>query len=618
MTKVPKRYAQAKEAAETRPSFDASELIKSLPHLPGVYRMFDTEGKALYVGKARDLKKRVASYFQKSGHEPRIAAMIAQVASVETTAARSEGEALLLENNLIKALEPRYNILYRDDKSYPYLCISGDAFPQLRFHRGALDKKNRYFGPFPSAGAVRDGINLLQKVFQLRTCENTVFANRSRPCMLHQIQRCTAPCVGLISEADYVEDVQGAALFLAGKTDEVLERMKAQMEVAAGSLAFERAARTRDKIRRLQQLQSRQFVESATAGDIDVVAATVEQNVVAVNVVMIRGGRHVGDRTFFPRGTDVVTPAEAVPAFLAQHYVERPVPPTIVAPEAGDVEALTEVLSVQSARKVEIVTNPGGERRVWLTMATQNAQLAIRQRLAQKATQEERLAALQSALGLAPSAQRIECFDVSHTMGEAAVASCVIFDRLAMQSSEYRRFNVTPPTGGDDYAAMREALTRRCTRIVAGEFPAPDLLVIDGGKGQVAVARQVLADTGLHDTPLIGIAKGPERKPGLEDIVFPDREAALNLPSDHPGLHLLLQIRDEAHRFAIQGHRARRGKARTTSSLQDIAGVGATRRKALLAHFGGLRGVQSASVDDLARVPGISRALAERIYGLLH
>ena len=618
MTKVPKRYAQAKATSEAAPAFDTRELIASLPHLPGVYRMFDAEGKALYVGKARDLKKRVSSYFQKSGHEPRIAAMVAQVASVETTAARSEGEALLLENNLIKALEPRYNILFRDDKSYPYVCVSGDGFPQLRFHRGALDRKNRYFGPFPSAGAVRDGINLLQKVFQLRTCENTVFANRSRPCMLHQIQRCTAPCVGLISEAEYAEDVQGALLFLAGKTDEVLERMKSQMDTAAAGLAFERAARIRDKIQRLQQLQSRQFVESATAGDIDVVAATAEENVVAVNVVMIRGGRHVGDRTFFPRGADAFTPAEAVPAFLAQHYVERPVPPTIVAPDAGDVEALADVLSMQSSRKVDIVTNPGGERRVWLTMATQNATLAIRQRVAQKATQEERLVALQTALGLTPSAQRIECFDVSHTMGEAAVASCVIFDRLAMQSSEYRRFNVTPPTGGDDYAAMREALTRRCTRIVAGEYPAPDLLVIDGGKGQVAVAAQVLADTGLHDTPLIGIAKGPERKPGLEDIVFPDREAVLNLPSDHPGLHLLQQIRDEAHRFAIQGHRARRGKARLTSSLQDIAGIGTTRRKALLAHFGGLRGVQSASVDDLARVPGISRALAERIYGLLH
>jgi len=618
MTKVPQRFSRARAETAAVSPFDPHELLASLPHLPGVYRMFDVEGRALYVGKARDLKKRVSSYFQKTGHEPRIAAMVAQVASVETTAARSEGEALLLENNLIKALEPRYNILFRDDKSYPYVCISGDAFPQLRFHRGALDRRHRYYGPFPSAGAVREGIGLLQKVFQLRTCENTVFANRSRPCMLHQIQRCTAPCVGLVSEADYADDVQGAILFLAGKTDEVLAQLKRQMDAAAQALEFERAARVRDKITRLQQLQSRQFVESATAGDIDVVAATVEQGLVAVNVVMIRGGRHVGDRTFFPRQAEVFEPSEAVPAFLAQHYVERPVPPTIIAPDAGDVAALAEVLSLQSQRKVEIVTNPGGERRVWLTMALQNATLAIRQRLAQKATQEERLAALQEAVGLPPSAQRIECFDVSHTMGEAAVASCVIFDRLAMQTSEYRKFNVTPAQAGDDYAAMREALSRRCARIVAGEYPAPDLLVIDGGKGQVSVAAQVLADTGLHTTPLIGIAKGPERKAGQEDIVFPDREAVLNLPSDNPGLHLLQQIRDEAHRFAIQGHRARRAKTRNTSSLEDIPGVGATKRKALLAHFGGLRGLQSASVDDLARVPGISRALAERIHGTLH
>jgi excinuclease ABC subunit C len=412
--------------------------------------------------------------------------------------------------------------------------------------------------------------------------------------------------------------VHGATLFLQGKTDEVLAQLQAQMDQAASSLAFERAARIRDKIHRLQQLQSRQFVESATAGDIDVVAAVLEQGVVAVNVVMVRGGRHVGDRTFFPRHADAYALDEVVPAFLAQHYVERPVPPTIIAPDARDQDALADVLSAQSGHKVDIVANPGGERRVWLSMATQNATLAIRQRLAQKATQEERLAALQDALGLTASAQRIECFDVSHTMGEAAVASCVIFDRLAMQTSEYRRFNVTPAQGGDDYAALREALSRRCARIVAGEYPTPDLLVIDGGKGQVAVAAQVLADTGLHTTPLIGIAKGPERKPGMEDIIFPDRNRALNLPPDHPGLHLLQQIRDEAHRFAIQGHRARRGKARTTSSLQAIAGIGATRRRALLAHFGGLRGVQDASIDDLSRVPGISRALAERIYGQLH
>ncbi|MEP6656942.1 MAG: excinuclease ABC subunit UvrC [Betaproteobacteria bacterium] len=599
-------------------AFDAREVMLSLPHRPGVYRMLDAAGETLYVGKARDLKKRVSSYFQKSGHETRIAVMVAQIARVETTVTRSEGEALLLENNFIKALEPRYNILFRDDKSYPYVCLTGETFPQLRFHRGKLDRQHRYFGPFPSAGAVREGMALLQKVFQLRTCEPTVFANRSRPCMLHQIERCSAPCVGLIAEEEYRIDVQSALLFLQGKTTEVLGRLQSQMEEASAGLAFERAARIRDKITRLQQLQSRQFVESATAGDLDVVVAAAEQGLVAVNLVMIRGGRHVGDRTFFPQHADASLLDDVVCAFLEQHYVERPVPPTIVAPGAGEHHTLAEVLSLQASQRVQIVSNPGGERRVWLAMAMQNAQFAIGQKLAQKATQEDRLAALQTALGLPPSAQRIECFDVSHTMGERAVASCVIFDRHAMQTSEYRRFNVTPVAPGDDYAAMREALSRRCARIVAGEYPAPDLLVIDGGKGQVGIAAEVLAEQGLHTTRLIGIAKGPERKPGDEDIVFPDRAHPLNLPPDHPGLHLLQQIRDEAHRFAIQGHRARRAKARTTSSLQEIEGIGARKRQALLAHFGGLRGVHAASVDDLCRVPGISRALAERIFATLH
>src|SRR5436309_4125037 len=514
--------------------FDAHELIASLPNRSGVYRMLNAAGETLYVGKARDLRKRVASYFQKTEHAPRTALMVAQVARVDTTVTRSEGEALLLENNLIKAHQPRYNVVFRDDKSYPYVCLSGERFPQLRFHRGKLEKPHRYFGPFPSAGAVREGMAILQKVFQLRTCENSVFANRSRPCMLYQIQRCTGPCVGLVTEAEYQEDVKNATLFLQGKTNEVLALLQRQMEEAAAAFAFERAARLRDKITRLQQLQSRQFVESATAGDIDVVAAVVDQGLTAVNVVMVRGGRHVGDRTLFPQHAEGTTLDEVVPAFLMQHYLDRPVPPTIIAADGGEHELLAEVLSAQSGHKVQVVENPGGERRVWVTMAMQNAELAIRQRIAQKATQDERLSALQEALHLPSSVQRIECFDVSHTMGEAAVASCVIFDRLAMQSSEYRRFNVTPAQAGDDYAAMREALTRRSARIVAGEYPAPDLLVIDGGRGQVNVAAEVLAEQGLHQTPLVGIAKGPERKPGDEDIVFPDRDAVLNLPADHP------------------------------------------------------------------------------------
>ncbi len=378
----------------TRAAFDARELLASLPNRPGVYRMLDASGETIYVGKARDLKKRVSSYFQKTDHHPRTALMVAQIAGVDTTVTRSEGEALLLENNLIKAHQPRYNVLFRDDKSYPYVCLTGEAFPQLRFHRGKLDKPHRYFGPFPSAGAVREGMALLQKVFQLRTCENSVFANRSRPCMLHQIQRCTGPCVGLISAADYQEDVNNATLFLQGKTGEVVEGLQRQMEEAAARLEFERAARLRDKIARLTQLQSRQFVESATAGDIDVVAGVAERGLTAVNLVMIRGGRHVGDRTFFPQHADGVTLEEVIPAFLVQHYLDRPAPPTIIAEQSGDDPVLAEVLTSQSGHKVQLTTNPGGERRVWVTMAIQNAELAIGQKLAQKTTQEDRLAAL--------------------------------------------------------------------------------------------------------------------------------------------------------------------------------------------------------------------------------
>jgi excinuclease ABC subunit C len=603
---------------EAPPPFDARELIASLPHRPGVYRMYDAAGATLYVGKAQDLRKRVASYFQRGAHATRIVLMLSQVAKVETTVTRSEGEALLLENNLIKAHEPRYNILFRDDKTYPYLCLTGEAFPQLRFHRGRLDRQHRYFGPFPGPGTVREGMAVLQKIFQLRTCENTVFAHRSRPCMLHQIGRCSAPCVGLVSKVDYAADVKAAVLLLQGRTGEVMAEIKEQMDAASTALAFEHAAVLRDKITRLSQLQARQFVESATAGDVDVVAAAAEQGLVAVNVVMIRGGRHVGDRTFFPRHADAEQLPAVIAAFLGQHYVEQSVPPMIVVSDASDHQALVEVLTAQAGARVTIAGNPGGERRVWLTMAAQNAAIAIAQKLAQRATQDQRLAALQDALGLPADAQRIECFDISHTMGERAVASCVVFDRCAMQTSEYRRFNVAPETGGDDYAAMREALSRRFVRIVAGETPRPDLLVIDGGKGQVAIAVGALVEQGVHDLKVIGIAKGPERKAGTEEIVFPDRDEVLKLPADHPGLHLLQQIRDEAHRFAIQGHRARRAKARTTSSLEEIHGVGARKRQALLAHFGGLKGVRAASVDDLARVPGISRTLAAKIFADLH
>ncbi len=496
--------------------------------------------------------------------------------------------------------------------------ITGDASPQFRFHRGKLEKKHSFFGPFPNAGAVRDGIQMLQKVFQIRTCETTVFANRSRPCMMFQIERCSAPCVGLISAEDYAADVERATLFLQGKTDQLLNELKEQMNAAAAELNFERAAALRDRIHRLQQLQSRQFVHTSSERDIDVVAVIASEGLIALNLVMIRGGRHVGDKTLFPQHAESNELVEVLLAFLSQHYLERSVPSLIVVNHPVESDALSQALSTQAGRKVDINSNPYGERRVWLTMATQNAQLAIAQRLAQKSTQEERLAALIEALGLPQDAQRFECFDVSHTMGERAVASCVVFDKLKMQTGEYRRFNVTPPQGGDDYAAMKEALTRRFARIVSGESPIPDLVIIDGGRGQVGVAVEALAEAGLPDVALIGVAKGVERRPGMEEIIFPNRAAPLHLPSDHPGLHLLQQIRDEAHRFAISGHRARRQKARTASSLQEIGGIGSKRRQALLAHFGGMRGVQAASVDDLAHVPGISRALAETIYAALH
>jgi excinuclease ABC subunit C len=586
--------------------FDAKSFVAGLPNLPGVYRMLGARGEALYVGKARDLKKRVGSYFHKQASSPRIQMMLSQVASIEVTASRSEGEALLLENNLIKSLAPRYNILFRDDKSYPYLTVTGHEFPRLGFHRGAKDRQNRYFGPFPHAYAVRESIQLLQRVFRLRTCEDTVFENRSRPCLLHQIHRCTAPCTGLISAGQYAEDVANAVLFLEGREDDVIRGLSDKMSAAADAQHYEKAAAYRDQVRALSRVQARQYVESNRGVDADVVACAIEGGIACVNLVMIRGGRHVGDRSFFPSNAEGATAGEVVAAFLEQHYLDQPLPALVVTSEPVELE------------NANVVNPSHGERRVWLEMACKNAQLAIAQRVRDRATQEGRLQALREALGLPEGVQRIECFDISHTMGEATVAACVVYDRQQMQKSEYRRFNIRDVTPGDDYAAMRQVLSRRYERVNAEAGKIPDLVLIDGGKGQVSAAKAAMVELGMNDIAVVGIAKGPARKPGLEELIIESEARTLQLAPSHPGLHLIQAIRDEAHRFAIVGHRARRGKARTRSMLNEIPGIGAKRRQALIEHFGGLRGVQAAAIDDIAKVEGISRPLAERIYRHLH
>ncbi|MBP6368286.1 MAG: excinuclease ABC subunit UvrC [Nitrosomonas sp.] len=600
--------------------FDAKDFCVNLPLQPGVYRMINAKGEVIYVGKAVSLKKRVSSYFQKSNLGPRIQLMISQVAGIETTVTRSEAEALLLENNLIKSLKPRYNIIFRDDKTYPYVILSGHSFPRLGFYRGVLDKTHQYFGPYPNAGIVRESIQLLQKIFRLRTCEDSVFSNRTRPCLLFQIKRCNGPCVNQISPQAYQSDVRNAELFLQGKQTEVMEAISVKMQQAADRMEYEQAALLRDQIQALRKIREKQFVDSGKALDADVVACVFIKGgagKVCVNLAMIRGGRHLGDKSFFPQNADDCTPASVVEAFLAQHYLNRSVPPLIILGEKIKREALQELLTNQCGHKIAINTNPVGEKRVWLDMAAENAHLALTQMMSRQASQEKRLLALQQELNM-PGLNRIECFDISHTLGEATVASCVVYDNYAMRNNEYRRFNIEGITPGDDYAAMREALSRRYQKVVRGEGQLPDLILIDGGKGQISAAQEALQELGISDANLLGVAKGEERKPGLEQLIFPLPKKPLQLPSEHPALHLIQQIRDEAHRFAIQGHRGRRGKARTSSSLETITGVGAKRRQRLLGQFGGLKGVLTASIEELQQTEGISRKLAEKIYKELH
>ena len=597
--------------------FNLRLFVASLPMLPGVYRMLDQQEKVLYVGKAGQLKKRVASYFNKANISPRIRLMVSQIASIEVTVTRSEAEALLLENNLIKKLKPRYNILFRDDKSYPHIVLTGHRFPRLAYYRGAMIKGHQYFGPYPNSGAAKESIRLLQKVFNIRTCEDSTLANRSRPCLLHQIHRCTAPCVGLISEQQYSIDVRNAQLLLQGKQDEVESILRQDMERAAGDRHYEQAAALRDQLKALHTVQQKQFMESGRAMDADIAVIAEFKGVLCVNLGMVRGGRHLGDRSIFPQNAEGQEPDEVLLAFLAQHYLEHSVPALVLINKPLAVGTLEELLTEQAGHKVQIRHSVTGERRQWLNMALKNALLALHQKAGQAAGQLARLEKLREIMAL-PQLSRIECFDVSHTMGEATVASCVVYDNLAIRTPEYRRYNITDVTGGDDYAAMRQALLRRYKKVQVGEGRLPDLILIDGGLGHLGVACQVLEQLGIAEIPLMAVAKGVERKPGLEQLFISKHKKPLQLLPDNPALHLIQEVRDEAHRFAIGGHRARRGKARTASVLEEVVGVGEKRRRNLLARFGGLQGVHEASVEELAQVSGVSLALAEKIYKQLH
>ena len=679
---APRVDAQDEAAADAADAMMRERLlaeVAALPSLPGVYRYFDAAGNVLYVGKARNLKKRVSSYFQKDHGGSRIGLMISRIRRLETTVVRTEAEALLLENNLIKTLNPRFNILFRDDKSYPYLKLQAHPFPRVAYYRGAVDRKHTYFGPYPGAWAVKETILLLQKAFRLRTCEDTVFANRSRPCLLYQIRRCSAPCVGLISPADYRRDVSHAERFLLGATDEVLATLQARMMAFSDALEFERAAELRNQITALSRVLHQQTMEESSLSsrdrDVDILAVRVQGGRACVNLAMVRGGRHLGDRAYFPthvedasaltedeaaeRQDAICIEQQVLEAFIAQHYLGVAPPPGLVLSHAVAPDLLA-ALGEQTGSRIAAQHQPREQRRTWLEMADKGAQIALARLLAEEGSQRERTRALVDALDLVVDdldALRIECFDISHTAGEATQASCVVYEQHAMRSADYRRYNIDGIVGGDDYAAMRQVLTRRYAKVAEARAAArlsgaladtpadgladlsaaasgaagsaavalpkalrlPDLVLVDGGRGQVSMAREVFAALGLDLSLIVGVEKGEGRKVGLEELVFADGRDKVYLGHDSAALMLVAQIRDEAHRFAITGMRARRASVRTGGSkLEDIAGVGPKKRARLLQRFGGLRGVGAASVDELCSVEGISHELAEAIYRALH
>lgn len=600
-------------------NFDLNTFLRQLPNLPGVYRHISADDDVLYVGKARDLKKRVSSYFQKNLSSPRIAQMVKQIARIDITVTRTEAEALILENNLIKRLQPRYNILFRDDKSYPYLMFSAHEVPRIAYFRGNTNQPGSFYGPYPNAWAVRESMQILQRVFRLRSCEDGVYANRSRPCLLYQIKRCSGPCVGLISPDDYAADVARAQQFLDGDASGVMGQIERKMQHASDNLEFEQAALYRDQMKALATILQQQSMENHSNEDADIIAVVAAGGRVCVNLAMVRGGRHLGDRAFFPTQVSDMSLTEVLEAFISQHYIERPLPALLVTNQPIVDNELFAMLAEQTGMKTRLINRPQGTRKNWLEQAETNANLALGRFLNESISRAARTLALAELLGLDTEPEaleqlHIECFDISHTAGEATQASCVVYKNHALQPSLYRRYNIVGITEGDDYAAMRQVLRRRFERVAEGLAALPDVVLIDGGKGQLNIAIEVFADLGLDTRVLVGVAKGEGRKVGLETLFFADHRVPVQLGVESAALMLVAEIRDEAHRFAITGMRAKRAKARSVSRLEDIDGVGPKRRQRLLMRFGGLSGVSNASIEELASVEGISAALAERIY----